>query len=163
MNFKVIPGNFVMSEGVPFGQRYVYGSTHPMQRMLEPGYFVSERHRLRAGDTVRVCQMRDNAVCEPGNRVLCFVELVVVESDKTSVEFHQNGEVFYLPLENGELPAQSNPEYAEDGSKAKWRGPKAHWGVVDKDDNVILAGIEDKAIAEQIAAGEVPLPPEVPA
>jgi len=164
--FKAFPQNLVMAEGVPFGQRYTYGATHPIQYMLDAGYFLSLRHQLRPGDTMRICQMDSINLFEPGNKVLAYIDVLVVSSERDGVVFHQETDnPIFMPLESGEESPEASPETASKyiSGELKWCG-KGHWSVIDdankpKEEQIVYAsGIEDKEHAAKIAAGEIPLP-----
>lgn len=161
-NFKCSPMNMAMGEAVPFGQRYTYGSTHPMMAMLDPGYFLSMRHQLRAGDTVRLCQMEQIDIHGPGNRLLAYIDLIVIESSKEGIRFQrETDEPIYMPVPGEDNEGEPLPPVSStyvDGD-IKWCG-MAGWAVVDEAGVKLATGIPDKDVAVKIAAGELPLPAE---
>jgi len=159
--FKMVPQHLIMAESVPAGQRYSYFSTHPMRAMLDPVYFLPSRDQLRPGDTLRVCQMEKIDIFGTNNRVLAFIDLLVIASSRGGVEFHRETEnPIWMPDKEGgvsvEAPVKSDAVYV--AGRAKWGGPKAQWRVIDGNDEILATGIEDKALAEKIASGEMPLP-----
>ena len=79
--FRHKPGNLVMAEAVPFGQKWTYYSDHPIEAMLDPLYFISAVSRLKSGDEIRVLQVQ-------ANKVIAFADVLVTNSsleDKTLV------------------------------------------------------------------------------
>jgi len=148
-----------MAESVPFGQRYTYGAAHDINRMLEPTYFLSESYRLAAGDTMRICQLKDADIASKSNRVLAYIDVMVIESSLKAIEFLRETEVIYTPLAGGEeMPEGVSTERTYLSGEAKWRGPHSKWAVVDPDGKPLLDGLEDKEVARKIAAGEIPVP-----
>lgn len=73
-----------MAEAVPFGQRWTYHSPHPISEMINPEYFKSET-RFRAGDDLRVIEMKDG-------EVIAYSDLLITKVTKGRVispsEFH---------------------------------------------------------------------------
>lgn len=72
---KLKPGNMIMAEAVPFGQRWTYHQGVPIDEMLEPDYFRSFSG-LRIGDDIRILEMDDK-----NDKVLCFAEVLVMNLD----------------------------------------------------------------------------------
>lgn len=155
---KVIPQNVVMAESVPFGQRYTYGAAHDINRMLEPSYFLSESYRLNAGDTMRICQLKDADIASKTNRVLAYIDVMIVESSLKAIEFLRETDIIYTPLPGGEdMPDGVSTERTYLSGDVKWRGPQSKWAVMGSE-GVLLDGLEDKEVARKIAAGEIPIP-----
>lgn len=75
---RCLPGNLVMAEAVPFGQKWTYHSNHPMSEMIKPEYFMNLSHQFRAGDELRLIKMAEN-------KVASFADVLVVANP---LEFH---------------------------------------------------------------------------
>lgn len=75
---KCKPGNMVMAEAVPFGQRWTYHSADAMEAMLDPDYFRSMAPQLRAGDEIRLVRLEDERVAE-------IADVLVISQD---IEFY---------------------------------------------------------------------------
>lgn len=76
---RFIPGNMVMHDAVPWGQKWTYYAPHPIDTMLDPDYFVSFAS-LRGGDTVQVIETNQEKT-----RVLKFAEFMVVDTNPLEI------------------------------------------------------------------------------
>lgn len=84
--FKLIHQNMVMAEAVPFGQRWTYYSTHPIEELINPEYFKSSSV-LRSGDDLRVIQLEgvgDSA------KVIAYADILIVGVKPLLFEFTRN-------------------------------------------------------------------------
>ena len=161
--FKVFPGNLTMPESGTFSQKWSYGATHPIRAMMDPIYFQSLFHQIRPADTIRIHQMESLDVFDVANRVLAYIDVVVVASSKDGIVFHMETDTpVFMPTEDDEQSNEANPQTAAKyvKGKVKWAGPKAQWRVMDADneDHVLVSGIESKEVAEKMANGEIPIP-----
>jgi len=130
--------------------------------MLTPEFFLPIQHQLRPGDCIRIHQMENNSLGAEVNELLAYIDVIVITSKKGFIRFHQESDIFYIPDESGAVSPEANPataaRYAR--GKVKWIVGERSYRIVDANDNkVILAsGIEDKELAEKMAAGEIPIP-----
>lgn len=156
LNFQL--SRLIMGEPVPFGQRYTYPTSHPIDAVKAAGYFRPARTRLRAGDTIRVVQLADPDYAAPTNWVMGFVDLMVTEVSDVDVKVAE------------ERPGASVPKPKATKAKAPEREPERYIEadgaeVVEEDDEYVvelngekLARLKDLAQANAIAAGDAPLP-----
>lgn len=123
MQFRAKPGRFIMAEAVPFGQRWTYYSTDPMDKMMDPEYFKALSSQIRAGDDIRIMRIEDDKVAE-------IAEVLVVDVDKDGASFH----VMLEPVKIGQRKNKPGP-------KPKLRSLKIEegkgcWYLLTEDDKV---------------------------
>ena len=157
MTERCVPQNLVLGDS-GFGCVYRYHSTKRLEEILAPEFFLPARSQLRAGDWIRIFQMENADIQGHGNRVLRMCDVVVVYVTQRAVHLEQVGAVHEMPLDFDEAEAAVAVVPARPKLKPKWKGPVAMWTVVDPDGTVLSKGISDKKIAEQMAAGGIPLP-----
>ena len=122
------------------------------------GYFnswhleASGTPMLRARDTVI-------ATCRDGDG-FARAEIVVTHSERGKVVAKRNGAWFRSgPAEEKpeDAPEPGAERYVQGDGEVKWISPGAKYGVFDGGKKV-ASGIEDRGLAESIAAGSMPIP-----
>jgi len=69
------PGNLVMAEAVPFGQKWTYYNEHPMTDMIKPEYYSFVATQIRTGDSLRIMKMAKG-------KVGAVTDLLVIAEDQ---------------------------------------------------------------------------------
>ena len=158
MSARFIPHQMAKGESVTFAQSWNYWAVDDIEAMLRFDYFLPWRDQFWSGDTLRICQMRDGEIRAPTNRLLAFVDLIVVAKPAGRIVFEPVGEIRYMPLEDEEKEISKQDAQKRAIGEVKWRGPYGKWGVVDKDGVVIVDKIAEKDEAQAIASGEKAVP-----
>lgn len=157
--FQCIPGHLAMGESVSRGQRWTYASAHPMSEMLEPRYFLAQRAMLRPGDTIRIIELRDKDLNASGNRVLAYVDMLVVESSGDTLTLRPEHDVVTVPTKD-EAPAKptawSTERFIKSDGDVKWNNKAQVHEVFES--GVVVAACKNKEEAWRIATGELPIP-----
>lgn len=157
--FQCIPGHLAMGESVSRGQRWTYASAHPMSEMLGDRYFLAQRTMLRPGDTIRVIELRDKDLNASGNRVLAYVDMLVVESSGDTLSLRPEHDVVTIPAKD-EAPAKRETwaveRFIKSDGDVKWNNKAQVHEVFE--DGAVVAASKDKEEAWQIATGKLPIP-----
>lgn len=152
------PHHLTMGEPASFGQQYTYAIDHPMDAMLKPEYFNGARHRLRAGDTIRVIQLQAQNVADPSNRVLAFAGLLIVQASPDGVEFVVDRPVVEIPT------AKYQPQKAESPKKETYVSGEAEVKEIAGGKYRVMVGdkkvgdFKDMQQALDVASGTAPIP-----
>lgn len=97
MSLKCKPGRLVMSDAVPYGQRWTYASTDPMSEMTKPEYYANVADNLRAGDSIRIMRVDREDVLEIG-------EYLVAAKDGLSINLFELSKPVKVPQSKGRKP-----------------------------------------------------------
>lgn len=157
--FKCLPRNLAMGDGVPHGRQWTYISAHPMPEMLGERYFLDQRTMFLPGDTLRVVEMRAEALNTPENRVLSYIDLLVVRADRQGLELRPEHDIVQVPLRTDDPKAAAQwgtERYIGANGDVKWNPGRKHYEVFEG--KTVVATTTDKDRAWQIAKGEAPLP-----
>lgn len=157
--FQCIPRHLAMGESVSRGQRWTYASAHPMSEMLGERYFLAQRTMLRPGDTLRIIELRDGDLNASSNRVLAYVDMLVIESGGDILSLRPEHDVVTVPGKD-EAPAKRETwaveRFIKSDGDVKWNN-KAQVHEVFEGGTVVAAS-KDKEEAWRIATGELPIP-----
>lgn len=142
--------NLVLGDASPHGSTYTYHDVCQVGDMLKPGFFLTERDRLRAGDEVKLQQI----IKEDGKtRVAEIADTVVIYSERDAVHlFAKPG----YPLAVPDPAAEGGPK--ADAPFYVTNQGSAGFAVRDIQTKKVIFTTKDQDEAEDIAAGKIPVP-----
>lgn len=152
------PHHLTMGEPATFGQRYTYAIDHPIDAMLENSYFNGARHRLRAGDTIRVMQLQVQNTADPDNRVLAFADLLITQASNDGVEFVVERPAVKVPRAKHRQPkkeTQKKETYVSGEAEVKELDDGTYRVMVGDEP---VADFKDMQQALDVASGSNPIP-----
>lgn len=137
------PSRLVMSEAVPFAQRYTYHTIHPIEHVLRPDFFMPVRDQLRAGDTIRIVETDVARLM-----VKRYVDVMVIAGGRhpSGILLHVEHGVVELTSDGSGSVSNESISLDDQGLTVQHRG-RGRWAVC-RNDVPIETGFKSRSAAE---------------